>query len=283
MRKFIIYFGVLIIVIVFLSRCMVFKMRWSDNKAQRVFKDKKVPITFYDTIINARHIHYAMTGSDALPTLVFIHGSPGSWFHYFRFMYNADLLKKYRIVSIDRPGYGHSDFGRAMHLQEQCKLLLPVLRRLKNDQPMILCGHSYGGPVVAKLGADAPELFSKLVIAAGSIDPALEKKETWRHIMGKKPLFWLLPGAFQPSNTELLYLKEDLKPLAGDLEKITSDVLFIHGDHDQWVPIENVAYGQKMMIHAASIRSDTIRGADHNFPWKRREEFKNILLGLDIK
>jgi hypothetical protein len=41
---------------------------------------------------------------------------------------DEDLRKKYRIISMDRPGFGFSDYGKAMHLQEQCKLLLPVLQ-----------------------------------------------------------------------------------------------------------------------------------------------------------
>ena len=98
--------------------------------------------------------------------------------------------------------------------------------------------------------------------------------------MDKKPFFWFLPGAFQPSNTELLYLKEDLKPLAKDLNKITTNILLIHGDKDTWVPIENIAYGKRMMVNAASIKIDTLKGADHQIPWKRREDFKNILLEL---
>jgi pimeloyl-ACP methyl ester carboxylesterase len=170
-----------------------------------------------------------------------------------------------------------------MHLQEQCKLLLPVLQKLKNAQPMVLCGHSYGGPVVAKLAADAPSLFKIVIIVSGAMDPALEKKESWRHLMDKKPFFWFLPGAFQQSNTELLYLKEDLKPLAGDLSKITARVVFIHGDQDDWVPIANIAYSQKLMINASSIRVDTLKGADHQVPWKRREDLKKILLGLEMK
>lgn len=280
MKKVLMIFLAAIFIALFLSRCVVMKMRWSDSKAQRVFKNKKVPLDIFDTVIDGRHIHYAVCGPDTLPSLVFLHGSPGSWFHYMMFMWDEDLRKKFRIISFDRPGYGHSDYGDAMHLQDQCKLIFPVLQKLKTAQPMFLCGHSYGGPMVAKLAADTPELFKTIVITAGSLDPALEKKETWRHIMDHRPLYWFLPGAFQPSNTELLYLKEDLKPLTGDLGKIKANVVFIHGDKDNWVPIENVAYGSKMMVNAASIRADTLRGAGHNVPWKRQEEFKNILLEL---
>jgi len=274
-------FLALIIVTLFLCRCVVSKMRWSDSKAQRVFKSKNVPLQLYDTIIDNRHIHYAVSGPDTLPSLVFIHGSPGSWFHYMKFMWDEDLRKKFRVISFDRPGFGYSNYGDAMHLQDQCKLILPILQKLKTGKPMFLCGHSYGGPMVAKLAADAPALFKTIVIAAGALDPDMEKKEAWRHIMENKPLYCFLPGAFQPSNTELLYLKEDLKPLTGDLGKITANVVFVHGDKDTWVPIENVAYGQKLMVNAASIRADTLKGADHQIPWKRQEEFKNILLELE--
>lgn len=263
---------------IFCQCCM--RMRWNDQKAYSVFKSKEAPLNIYDTVINNRHIHYAVSGSDSLPTLVFIHGSPGSWFHYMKFMYDTDLRRKFRMVSFDRPGFGYSDFGDAMHLQDQCKLLLPVLQKLKGDKPLYLCGHSMGGPVVTKLAADDPSLFAGIVIVAGAIDPAQEKRETWRHIMQYKPLYWLLPGAFGPSNTELLYLKKDLVPLADDLKKITCPVIFVHGDEDTWVPIENVAYGKKMMINAASIHVDTIHGADHQIPWKNREALKNILMGL---
>jgi hypothetical protein len=48
----------------------------------------------------------------------------------------------------------------------------------------------------------------------------------------------------------------------------------VHGDKDTWVPIENVAYGKKMMINAASIKVDTLLNADHQILWKNKEELK---------
>src|SRR5215510_7574467 len=129
MKKILAYILLVVLVVLFLSRCVLCRMRWSDSKAFRIFKSKNVPLAIHDTIIHGRHIHYAMTGSDSLPTLVFIHGSPGGWIHYYRFMLDADLRKRFRIVSFDRPGFGHSDFGEALHLQDQCRLLLPVLQK----------------------------------------------------------------------------------------------------------------------------------------------------------
>jgi pimeloyl-ACP methyl ester carboxylesterase len=198
-----------------------------------------------------------------------------------KFMWDSAMRKKYRIVAVDRPGFGYSSFGKAMHLQEQSNMILPVLEKLKTDKPMFLVGHSMGGPVAVKLAADNPTLFKTIVIVAGAIDVSQEKKETWRKIMNVRPMYWCLPGAFGPSNTELLYLKKDLIPLQNDFAKITCHVLFVHGDKDTWVPIENISYGKKMMIHAASITADTLHDADHQIPWKNKEAFTNILLGLN--
>ncbi len=280
MRRILLYSTALLSMWILLAQCFIMRERWSDKKAYSVFKAKEVPLKIYDTVINNRHLHYAVSGSDSLPTLVFIHGSPGSWMHYMKFMWDSTLRSKFRIVSIDRPGFGYSDFGKAMHLQEQCAIISPVLQKLKTDKPLYLVGHSMGGPVVVKLAADNPAIITTLVIVAGAIDINQEAKETWRHIMNVRPLYWTLPGAFAPSNTELLYLKKDLLPLQNDFKNITCNVLFVHGDKDTWVPIENIAFGTKMMTNAASIKADTLHGADHQIPWKNKDALKEILLQL---
>src|SRR5688500_17340975 len=187
--------------------------RWSDKKAVRIFSQKKVSLSIHDTIIKNRHLHFAICVSDSLTTLVFFFGSSCSLMNYAKYIWDSTLLKKFRMVSIDRPSFGYSDFGSPLHLQQQCALILPVLQSLKNQKSFYLYGHSMGGAIVIQLAATDPRLFDAMVIAAGSIDYNQEKKETWRKIMNAKPLYWLLPGAFGPSNTELLYLKSDLLPL----------------------------------------------------------------------
>jgi pimeloyl-ACP methyl ester carboxylesterase len=275
------YLFLAIVIWTTLAQCFISKNRWTDNKAESIFKTRNVPLALHDSLINNRHIHYAITGIDTLPTLVFIHGSPGSWMNYHKFMSDPDLLNKFRLVSIDRPGFGLSNFGEAMHLKAQCELLLPVLKSLKNNKPIYLCGHSMGGPVVVQLAAMDTSLFKKIIIVAGALDAAQEKTETWRKIMEVKPFYWLLPGSFAPSNTELLYLKKDLIQLQAEFKKITCDVLFIHGSKDTWVPIQNIDYGIKMLTNARSLEADTLFGADHQIPWKNSNQLKEILMQID--
>jgi pimeloyl-ACP methyl ester carboxylesterase len=279
-RKITGYVFASVLVWIMLSQCLIMRNRWSDQKALRVFKAKHVPLSIHDTVINGRHIHYAVSGSIGLPVLVFVHGSPGSWMNYMHCMWDTALQQKFRMVSIDRPGFGYSDFGSAMHLQQQCELILPVLRSIKTTQPMYLCGHSLGGPAAVQLAASDTALFTGIVIASGALDIGLEKQETWRKIMNVKPFYWALPGAFGPSNTELLYLKKDLLPLQDEFKKITCKVHFIHGTDDDWVPIQNIAYGVKMMVNAESITADTIPGAGHMIPWNNEKVFTDMLLRL---
>jgi pimeloyl-ACP methyl ester carboxylesterase len=281
MKKTIKYASIIIVLWILLANFFILKNRWSDNKAYNVFKAKSVPLKIYDTTINDTNIHYAISGSDTLPTLAIIHGSPGSWMHYMKYMWDEEVRRKFRIVAIDRPGFGHSNFGKAYHLQEQANLILPVLKQISsNNKPLFLMGHSMGGPVAVQLAANEPSLFKTIIIVAGSIDVSQEKEELWRKVMDKKPLIYLLPGAFAPSNTELLYLKKDLILLQSEFKKITTNIIFVHGTKDTWVPIENVTYGKKMMINAASIKIDTIVNADHQIPWKNYQELKQILLNL---
>jgi pimeloyl-ACP methyl ester carboxylesterase len=77
-----------------------------------------------------------------LPTLFFVHGSPGSWDAYKQFLEDSDLLKKFRIVSIDRPGFGYSQFGDAMNLENQSRIIYPLIDFISNCKPLFVIGLS---------------------------------------------------------------------------------------------------------------------------------------------
>ncbi|HSN62254.1 MAG TPA: alpha/beta hydrolase [Ferruginibacter sp.] len=278
MKRTVIILVILTAYFIFGQCCMRF--RWSDNKANKVFSARQVPLQISDTVVQGQNIHYVISGADTLPTMVFIHGSPGSWSHYMKFMWDDELRKKFRFISIDRPGFGYSEFGSPMHLKEQSEIILKIVLAKQNGKPIYLAGHSIGGPVVAQMAAMSPGSFEKIIIISGSISPYLEKKENWRHLMNNSLMVKFLPGAFAPSNTEILWFKKDLYQLEKELPNINTHVIFIHGDKDSWVPIENIAFGKKSIINAKSIMADTIFGADHQVPWKNMKEVKNILLNV---
>ena len=258
------------------------KSRISDKKAKEKFLKEGVVLhtDFFKT--NGFNIHYTKTGNDTFPTLFFVHGSPDSWTRYEEFMQDKDLLTKYRMISIDRPGFGYSQFGDAKNLEDQSKLISPFVRSIHNGRPIYAVGHSYGGPMIVKLQVDNQDLFDGLVLLAAAVDPQQEKPEKWRFIMKTPPLNYLLPGAYRPSNTELVYLKKDLKELDKEWEKITSPVWIVHGDKDTYVPVANVDYAKKKLTKARSVEVKILKGADHFIPKERYEDIKEVLMKLPI-
>ena len=258
--------------------CMSF--RKSDADAKTEFAKDHVTLRTATMEVEGRHIHYAMTGNDSLPTLFFIHGSPGSWDAFAEYMKDSLLLQKFRMVSVDRPGFGFSDYGQPQHLDVQSFWISRLFYLLANHKPMYLAGHSLGGPMVIKLAADNPQTFSGIVVISGSIDPKEEKPEKWRPWLYKTPLNYLVPGAMRPSNEELWYLKKDLVQLENDFPKITCPVYFIHGAMDTWVPPGNVEYGKKMLVNAPLVEITLIPGANHFIPWSKFTEIRTVLLKL---
>jgi pimeloyl-ACP methyl ester carboxylesterase len=271
--------GIILLVWLILAQSFL-TMRKSDEEAQKEFVKEGVLLKTSSISVDGRHLHYVSTGSDTLPTLFFVHGTPGSWDAFENYLKDKELLQHFRMVSIDRPGFGFSDFGSPEHLARQSELISPLFRILDNHQPMFIAGHSLGGPMVIKLAADNPGVFSGIVIISGSIDPAEEKPEKWRPILYKTPLNYFVPGAMRPSNQELWYLKKDLVDLKSDFVKINCPVYFIHGANDTWVPPGNVEYGKKLLVNSSHIEEKMLPGANHFIPWTRFEDIKDILLKL---
>ena len=258
--------------------CMMF--RTSDSKAIAAFAKDGITLHTNTLHVNKRKLHYVFTGADTLPTIVFVHGSPGSWNAFEQYLKDTDLLQRYRMLSIDRPGFGYSDFGDALDLEDQSMIIAPLFQQIKNGKPVYLVGHSLGGPMVVQLAVDNPGMFSALVILAGSIDPGEEKAEHWRKLFINNPFQYLLPGAMRPSNDELWFLKKDLKNLAPQIKNITCAVYMVHGTKDQFVPYGNMQFGIQSFTHAASIDTTSIPDANHFIPWTKYDIIKKVLLRM---
>ncbi len=266
--------------IIFAQSCM--KFRISDSKAKKQFEEKHIPVSFLDVKADGIALHYVKTGNDSLPTLFFIHGSPGSWDAFKIYMMDTALLQHFRIISVDRPGFGYSNFGAAYHLGEQAAMIHKVVEKENNHQPVHLIGHSIGGPVIVKMAQDHPDKFASLVLLAGSISPEHEPKEYWRYLFMNTPLRLLMPGAFKPSNDEIIYFKKDLYGIDSGYAALQMPVTFIHGDADKFVTVKNVEYGKLKLADNAEVKVILIPGAGHFIPWEHYDIIKAHLLSLAV-
>ena len=260
--------------------CM--RMRTSDADALTDFQKTGLAIAPQTLLVGNRTMHYISIGAANKPTLVFIHGSPGSWDAFSSYLKDSLLRIQYRLVSIDRPGFGYSDFGQAVGLQQESGLISPVLHRLANGKPLYLIGHSLGGPMVIKLAAHNSDLpIGGLVILAGSVSPADEPPERWRNVADLPGIRLLLPGALRPSNHELRLFKQDIIDLRPDFAKVTCPVVIMHGDKDPLVPPPNADYAKKMLVNAPHVTLIWLKGANHFIPWTRYDTIRAVLLRLN--
>lgn len=271
-------FTIIAIWIVIAQSCMQFKI--SDSEAKKQFAEAGVALTTKTVKEGKHHLHYAQTGNDTLPTILFVHGSPGSWNAFAGYMKDKELLGKYRMISVDRPGFGYSDFGKAEPMEKQSELISTLFKEWQNGKPFYLVGHSLGGPLIIQLFAENPGIIEGLVLLAASVDPAEEKKEGWRNMLDGALLRYLLPGAFRPSNRELIYFKKDVLTLQDKFEKVTCKVYIVHGTKDTFVPPGNAAYAAKKLVNAASVDTTMIPGASHFIPWEHYDTIKKVLMKL---
>jgi pimeloyl-ACP methyl ester carboxylesterase len=276
-RLLISYLAILALAQLF-SGCMTFRLSKAEIDEQ--FKNTIFKPTEYRIKVLDREINYAEIGNDSLPVVFFVHGSPGSWSAFSGFMKDSALLKKIKMVSVDRAGFGFSDLGNGeKSLEKQAAYLKPILEKYKTkDKKLILIGHSLGGPMLARMAIDYPELIDNLIFIAPSIDPTLEPTRWYRYILDSIFIRYIIPRSFRASNVEILYLKEDLEAMLPFWKNIRQPTIVIQGKKDVLVHPDNAKFAQKMLINAQSIQIWLKDGMNHFVPWSNPELIKEAIL-----
>lgn len=129
-------------------------------------------------------VHAVVRGTG--PDLVLIHGASGST-RDFTFQLVGLLEDRYRVIVLDRPGFGYTPrlHQAGETLAEQADLLSAAALALGAEKP-IVAGQSYGGAVALAWAVHHPDRMSALVaIAAASnpwttpLDPLYRLTSTW--------------------------------------------------------------------------------------------------------
>ena len=182
-------FGCLSMILLFIvlsqvvSSCVSFSM--SDKKLAKYYEGlpEKPESEIYS--VDGYQMHYMVLDKAQDATVVLIHGTPGSWSAFADYFKDSALYNEAVLVSPDRPGFGKSSYGKPVaSLEEQCNLLAPILE--KYPAPRILVGHSLGGPIVARMAMDHPDLVEGIIMLAPALAPELEPEEDWFRV----PMRW---------------------------------------------------------------------------------------------
>lgn len=250
------------------SGCMSFSI--TDEEAAERFRDRNLDPPIFETkVTNPGSIHFASVG-EGEDTIVFVHGSPGSWSAFIRFLMDEDLRELGRLISVDRPGFGLSKPLKAVpSIEEQSRRMHDALYQSGVSSNVILVGHSLAGPVIARMALDYPGFVKGLVLVAPSMDPELEKRK-WYNYVAKFPLVkWSLSKDWANSNDEIFPHKGELIELAELLPRVDAPTIVIQGMEDALVPPGNADYVEELMSGADRLEIWRIEGLNHFVPWRR--------------
>lgn len=114
------------------------------------------------------HVHEAGRG----PELVILHGNGAMVEDILASPAHAMLARRFRVVLVDRPGFGHSTRprGRRFGPARQADLVCRLMRHLGLRRPVV-CGHSWGCLPALALALDHPGDVGALVLASGYYYP----------------------------------------------------------------------------------------------------------------
>ncbi|WP_026190658.1 alpha/beta fold hydrolase [Methylobacterium sp. WSM2598] len=121
--------------------------------------------------VDGLRVHYIVRGKGR--PVVLIHGN-GTMAEDFVISGLLDqLAKKYRVIAIDRPGFGHTERPRhrIWTASAQARLLERVLAQLNVERPVIV-GHSWGTIVSLALATQTQSDLRGLVLLAGYYYPS---------------------------------------------------------------------------------------------------------------
>lgn len=206
--------------------------------------------------INGLKIYYEESGKGML--VILLH-------HFFATVslwktYVPELAKKYRVIAVDLPGHGRSDYMDTTKVflhKKATEYIIGLIDFLKLDS-VYLMGVSSGGSITLYLATLRPDLVKRAVVIGGHIYYPKQQREfvaSWsktpdansisRHGKEKATLL----------QKQFIYFPQfygDPAFTPDILSTIRAKTLIIHGDNDQLAPISN-AFGMFENIPSSSL------------------------------
>lgn len=220
-----------------------------------------------------------MKGSGHTP-LLFLHGSPGDWQAWARYLDAPGLSAYSPRMAVDRPGFGGSGQGAVVtDLRAQATLiaeLIPV------GSPAIVVGHSLGGPLVGWLLLDHPEKFCGGVMVAGAIAPDLEAPRWYNRLAQTWLVQWLAPKEILWANTEIMALQRELQKLDAHWSQLRRPLIVLQGDRDELVDPNTADYAERH-IPPSWLQVQRVPEQGHFVLWNQPEKVIAAINSLACK
>ena len=157
-------------------------------------------------------IHYAHAGDNDKPGIIFVHGTPGGWAAFERYLADFSLQQDFFMISVDRMGWGLSTLekpkiGRDFSLQAES--IAAIMRDYPNKKWTIV-GHSLGASIAPQIALTAPNSVDSLLLLAGSLNPKLGRPRWYNWAASTWVVSKLIGKSMRYSNREIMALRSEL-------------------------------------------------------------------------
>lgn len=228
--------------------------------------------------VNGRALNYArMPGKPTMAPTLFVHGSPGDWKAWARYLDAPALVGRGTLIAIDRPGFGESGPGAVVpNLRAQAGMIAALI---PPGQPAMLVGHSLGGPLIAWIALDHPEKVCGVVMVAGSVAPDLEAPRWYNRVASSWLARWIIPDELLWSNNEITPLQRELRRLDAEWPRLQRPVIAIQGMRDELVDPRTVDYLEQR-VPTRWLRVIRVPDQGHFVLWKQPQTVIDAMLSL---
>ena len=191
--------------------------------------------------------------------IVVVTGAP-SWAEYWAEVL-AELPPDREMVVVDRPGYGASEpLHPITDIRVQAQALAPALQA-RPGQKVLLVGQSYGAAIAALMAEANPGKVAGLVLLSGFFGEAGPTAK-WLIDMGLKALK-VIPRDLRHAVMEAAGQREQLAHAKRALARLNIPIHMIHGDKDDFAPIEVAERLATETVTRRPIRFVRADGANH--------------------
>ena len=186
-------------------------------------------------------------------------GAP-SWAEYWAPVIAA-LRPDLEMVVVDRPGFACTEpMDCVPDIGLQAKALSPLLDRAPG-QKILLVGQSYGAAVATLMAAARPRDVDALALLSSYLGEA-GPTARWLVSLGSKFL-GVIPRDLRNAVQEVAGQSEQMPRMRAALAKVRVPIHVIHGDQDDFAPIEAAKRLASESGHRLPTRFHCVPGANH--------------------
>jgi pimeloyl-ACP methyl ester carboxylesterase len=191
--------------------------------------------------------------------IVVITGAP-SWAEYWAETL-AELPQDRQMIVVDRPGYGGSEPAEPVtDIRVQAQALAPLLDAPRG-QKVMLVGQSYGAAIASLMAEANPGKVASLVLLSGFFGET-GPTSRWLIDVGARALQFI-PRDLRHAVIEASGQRPQLADAKQALSRLTIPIHMIHGDKDDFAPIEAAERLAAETATQSPIRFIRTAGANH--------------------